>query len=131
MIDKITRAKQLIKKGVALKDQSLISLGNELLSEAINDVPQRTTVTESVTSVKNELKTSKTPIRFVNTWEDDGIIGHDKDNEVLKQFTQHTERERPPAKTVEVTCSRCHKTSQVSPALYRNYYICPRCASGR
>lgn len=142
--NKAQKALALIKKGVALHDAELIQMGNDLLLEPTtnNDEPvteESGYITQAIDPDKPRTRTDgKTYARKAgavqagtNRWKDDGTEGNDEANEILKKFTKKTKRSRPPAQKKEVVCARCNKKEFVTPALYRNYYVCSRCAGGR
>lgn len=154
---KTQKALALIKKGVALNDEELIQMGNELLleykksfatgdlihhndTEPANISPDENGyITQAIDPDKPRTRADgKTYARRAgavqageNKWTDDGTEGNDEGNEILKKFTRQTKRNRPPAQKKEVVCARCNKKEFVTPALYRSYYVCSRCAAGR
>lgn len=75
--------------------------------------------------------TKRQPVQgFTNTWKDeDRAEGQDKANELLKQFTKHTERTRETFKYVNKTCAECGTTYKENPAYLvgSSRYVCVNC----
>lgn len=69
-----------------------------------------------------------------NNWQDNGIDGKDKDNEILKNFTNVSVRTRQPPKMIEKICRSCNNVFKVHPLHgggKNSSYICDRCITKR
>lgn len=64
-----------------------------------------------------------------NLWKDEEDIGRDHENEMLKQFTQISPRNRKPVEFKEVKCDQCGKIEKVHPLHVSNKtrYVCTTC----
>lgn len=202
MIDLLSMAKDLIKKGQALGDPELIQMGYNMLEEPpvvdeknieppkkyeyvcsycgqniTYDVPNRkkcpkckknrlTSVEEVESQPSPEQPTHRrataedftkqirttnknsSRIRYndkgepdgmytrtegithiINTWNDDGIEGHDEEDDRIKKIAKVGPRNRPPIQMVDAICSNCKKTFTVHPMFLsgREVYTCDRC----
>jgi len=136
----IDTAKELLKKGIALNDEELINMANDLLSSSpapTTEVPAASSFQKEKTAVlaeqfevkqKNAIdKRSSIPVtqgERKNTFVDD-LTEH---KDVLTPTSSPlTERKRAPVQDVEQTCESCNKTFMVSPAHARDFYTCDGC----
>jgi hypothetical protein len=152
----IETAKDLLKKGIKLNDEELISLANKLLDSLSES--QGDSVVESLPTVKTIKKTRKEkavevnrvevdqfvmqpakasrkkrePIKIqkrVNQFQDDGTLANDEDNVTPK--IKPTQRDRPKFEKINQVCEYCKTPNKVHPAHVREFYICDLCLASR
>jgi hypothetical protein len=135
----IDTAKALLKKGIAMGDQELINLANELL-EPVSDSglsqqePKRSDE-NFIAPAKNEDSSSPSTGRRAksepisknrtNKFVDGGIDCKSVEDETPEYVP--TIRERKAFKTTVMKCARCDKNFDVHPVHARENYICNSC----
>lgn len=146
----IETAKQLLQKGIALNDEELINMANQLLStevvsqpEEVEDVskaPEPQTNDEQPKSkfedftapTKKTDQTQKT--RFARTepisaknrenkFVDDGV----EHSDVTTPDTPRTVRNRKAFSKISQVCKKCNATFETHPAHKRDWFVCSDC----
>ena len=71
--------------------------------------------------------------QITNMWSDDGVEGHDAEDDRIKKVAKVGPRNRAPIKMVDVVCENCKKSFTVHPLFVsgREVYTCDRCIARR
>lgn len=146
----IETAKQLLQKGIALNDEELINMANQLLSteavsqpEEVEDVSkapepqtndeQRKSKFEDFTApIKKTDQKQKT--RFART---EPISAKDRENKFVDDGIEHsdvttpdtprTARNRKGFSKISQVCKKCNGTFETHPAHKRDWFVCSNC----
>ena len=115
-------AKELIKKGIEIGDNELITMANELLKSV--------TDSEDILDIETVgLEVEKEPEKI--------DLDGDRHNKFTDDLSEHTSvttpdmpptaRHRRPFKKVEAVCRKCNKTVETHPAHKREWFVCDGC----
>tara|TARA_R110000851_G_scaffold191014_2_gene341684 strand:- start:99 stop:566 length:468 start_codon:yes stop_codon:yes gene_type:complete len=146
-------AKELIKKGIEIGDNELITMANELLksvtdSEDILDI--ETVGLEVEKEPEKEIDIRPEPDSFISAIRREDDSNHqriaktqkidldgDRHNKFTDDLSEHTSvttpdmpptaRHRRPFKKVEAVCRKCNKTVETHPAHKREWFVCDGC----
>jgi hypothetical protein len=147
MTDKSNIAKKLIREGKRQGNQSMIELGQRMLGEVpkveppkiITEVPKDADYIFRMDKPREEdrmiydadgkptgkMRTKSEPLdtsKKENSFIDNGLEGHDKENEKLKRISKKkglTPRDRPEFKMAKIRCDDCGVQFEIHPGLIR------------
>jgi hypothetical protein len=130
-------AKELLRKGLLLKDAELIAMANQLLGE-----PEETEVkqpakkgrkkkTEPVIdqiAITNNISQKSGPVKWGgNTWVDTGELGELGKEAKNTPKIPLTPRNRPKYQKIEVICSVCNNKVKTDPIHNTEFFKCEKC----
>ena len=135
----IDTAKTLLKKGIALKDEEMIAMANELLEGAGVGVaeepakpkkrgrPKKVVEEEIITQPVRKVQNGSTPQWTGNLWKENGAAGDIPADKLTTPKVALTPRERPKFELTDHECNRCGKSCQVKPHEKTAFFVCPAC----
>ena len=143
-MDKIAKAKKLLRMGIDMGDDDLIMMAHEILG-----INGEEAILEESPDIKEEVKSEKQTRENVdfnsftmNPEEDNtkknGIavnkikreiqfIDDGSDKHVATPEVTLAQRKRKPFKMLEQTCQKCGKTVITHPSHKREWFVCDRC----
>lgn len=142
-MDKIAKAKKLLRLGIDMGDDDLIMMAHEILGiteespTAKEEVKQEPAKSEkqirdnidfnSFTMNSEEDNTKKSGIAVNKIKREIEFIDDGSDKHVETPKVALAERKRQPFKMVEQTCQKCGKTVTTHPSHKREWFVCDRC----
>lgn len=142
-MDKIAKAKKLLRLGIDMGDDDLIMMAHEILgiteeSPAVKEevklepVKAEKQTRENVdftsfTMNSEEDNTKKNGIAVNKIRREIQFIDDGSDKHIATPEVSLAERKRKPFKMVEQTCQKCGKTVTTHPSHKREWFVCDRC----
>lgn len=147
-MDKIDKAKKLLRLGIDIGDNDLIMMAHEILGISGNDEQLNTEqIKENPKTEQPQIKTDKRDstdfsLFTMKTDEDvskkNGIavnkirreikfIDDGSDKHIETPIVSLAERKRPAFKMIEQQCQKCGKSVTTHPSHKREWFVCDRC----
>lgn len=147
-MDKIAKAKKLLRLGIDMGDDDLIMMAHEILGiteeGTTEEVPAAKEETKlepiktekqirenvdfmSFTMNPEEDNTKKNGIAVNKIRREIQFIDDGSDKHIATPEVSLAERKRKPFKMVEQTCQKCGKTVTTHPSHKREWFVCDRC----